>query len=352
MLRQAIGALSRREDWVRAGEGHVALAGMLLRRGRARDAQATLESAGDCWRRGGDESRLIDVALLSGRALTDLARTDDAETTLSAALAAARSCGDRVRSAIALTALARVLFWQARYEEAEQAFLSVNESRSSAVAAAETTGPISSVGTATAVGTRNLDLAIARATESLRHAQQGADARIVADAAYAAAFAHLSVGDIGAVERDVATAVAAARAAHEPLLAARGRLLLVEALRRSGRRAAATTLLNRISRVGSTMLPPIVGARSNLLRDLLTSSAPLQQIVARHVASTGLGALVLYVPFAPAMKRGGTLDSMVDDIVDILDLCQTSADEIALLVRSVPADSRSGARRRRRVRRG
>ena len=29
----------------------------------------------------------------------------------------------------------------------------------------------------------------------------------------------------------------AARAAHEPLLAARGRLILVEALRRSGRRA-------------------------------------------------------------------------------------------------------------------
>ena len=96
LLRQAIGALSRREEWGRAGEGSVALAGMLLRRGRARDAQATLESAADYWRRGGDESRLIDVALLSGRALTDLARTDEAETTLSAALAAARSGGDPV----------------------------------------------------------------------------------------------------------------------------------------------------------------------------------------------------------------------------------------------------------------
>ena len=31
------------------------------------------------------------------------------------------------------------------------------------------------------------------------------------------------------------------------------------------------------------------------------------------------------------MKRGGTLDPMVDDIVDILDLCQTSDDETALL---------------------
>ena len=233
---------------------------------------------------------------------------DEAETTLSAALAAARSGGDTVRSAAALTALARVLFWQARYEEAEQAFLSVNESRSARRGTCGDDGPVCSVGTATAVGTRNLDLAISRATEALRHAQQGADPRIVADAAYAAAFAHLSVGDIGAVERDVAMAVTAARAAHEPLLAARGRLLLVEALRRSGRRAAATTLLNRISRVNSTMLPPIVGARSNLLRDLLSSPAPLHEIVARHVASTGLGALVLYVPFPAAMKRGGVLD--------------------------------------------
>ena len=330
VLRQAIGALSRREDWVRAGQGHVALAGMLLRRGRTRDAQATIESAGDCWRRGGDETGLIDVALLSGRALTDLARMDDAESTLSAALVAARSRGDRVRSAVALTALARVLFWQARYEEAEQAFLSAGELRSTAAGPAEN-GAASSVGAATAVGTRNLDLAISRATESLRQAQQRADQRIVAAAAYGAAFAHLSVGDIGAVERDVATAVAASRRSHQPLLAARGRLLLVEALRRSGRRSAATALLNRISRVGSTMLPPIVGARSNLLRDLLLSPASLQEIVARHVASTGLGALGLYVPFSPAMKRGGVLDPMVDDIIDILDLCQTSSDETALL---------------------
>ena len=107
----------------------------------------------------------------------------------------------------------------------------------------------------------------------------------MADAAYAAAFAHLSVGDIGAVERDVATAATAARAAPGRPGGAR-RLLLVEALRRSGRRAAATTLLNRISRVNSSMLPPIVGARSNLLRDLLSSRAPLDEMVARHVAAT------------------------------------------------------------------
>ncbi|MEO8257343.1 MAG: sigma-54 dependent transcriptional regulator [Acidobacteriota bacterium] len=333
MLRQAIGALSRRQDWVRAGEGHVALARMLLCRGRARDAQATLESAGDCWRRSGDESRLIDVALLSGTTLIELARLDEAEPTLSAALAAARSAGDSLRIVAALIALARVLFWQGRYEEAEQAFLSALSANGSESIAGSAAAPplLSSVGAATAVGTRNLDLAVSRATASLRHAQEGIDPRVVAVAAYAAAFAHLSVGDIGAVERDAATAVAAARVAHEPLLASRVRLLLVEALRRSGRAAAAAALLERIGRVGSTMVPPIVGARSHLLRELLSSSAPPHEIVGRHVASTGLAALALYIPLSPAMKRGSALDPMVDDIIDILDLCQTASDETALL---------------------
>ena len=327
VLRQAIGGLSRREDWEHAGEGSLALASMLLRRGRVRDAQAALQSAADHWRRTGDDPRLIDVAVLSGVALTDLARPNEAETALGAALAAARSRGDAPRVALAQTRLARVLFWQARYDEAEQTLRSVDERRTSASL------PIGagSVGAAIAVGTRNLDLAVSRATEALVRAQQGSDPRLVADAAYGAAFAHLAVGDLVAVERDVASCVTTARAAHEPLLAARGRLVLVEALRRSGRRSAARTLLDRISRVGSAMLPPIIRARCDLLRDLLPPDAPIQEVVGRHVASTGLGALALYVPFSQTARRGAALDPMVEDIVDILDLCQTSEDDQALL---------------------
>ncbi len=327
VLRQAIGGLSRREDWERAGEGSLALASMLLRRGRVRDAQAALQSAADHWRRTGDDPRLIDVAVLSGVALTDLARPDEAETALSAALAAARSRGDAPRVALAQTRLARVLFWQARYDEAEQTLRPVDQRRPGA----PPPNGADSVGAAIAVGTRNLDLAVSRATEALVRARQGSDPRLVADAAYGAAFAHLAVGDLVAVERDVAVCVPTARAAHEPLLAARGRLVLVEALRRSGRRSAARTLLDRISRVGSAMLPPIIRARCDLLRDLLPPDAPIQEVVGRHVASTGLGALALYAPFSQAARRGAALDPMVEDIVDILDLCQTSEDEHALL---------------------
>jgi DNA-binding NtrC family response regulator/tetratricopeptide (TPR) repeat protein len=327
VLRQAIGGLSRRGDWAHAGQGSVALARMLLRRGRVREAQTTLECAADQSRRGGDVSRLIDIAILGGVALTDLARTDEAETALSAALAAARSGHDGARVALALTALARALFWQARYDEADQALRSIDEIRSSAEAALG----VSSIAVAIAVGTRNLDLAVSRGTVAVAGAQQSGDSHLLADAAYGAAFAHLAVGDVGAVERDVAICVTAARVSHDPLLAARGRLILVEALRRSGRRSAAARLLDRISRVGSATVPPIVRNRGDLLRELLSSDAPAHEIVARHVASTGLGALALYVPSSRAIRRGGPPDPMVDAIVDILDVCQTAEDEDAVL---------------------
>ena len=327
VLRQAIGGLSRREEWAHASHGSVALAGLLLRRGRVREAQTTLECAADQSRRGGDVSQLIDIAILGGVALTDLARPDEAESALSAAVAAARSGHDQARVALALTALARALFWQARYDEAEQALRSIDEIRSSEEAALG----VSSIAVATAVGTRNLDLAVTRGTAAVARAEQAGEPHLLADAAYGAAFAHLAVGDVGAVERDVAICVRAARASHEPLLAARGRLIMVEALRRSGRRSAATRLLDRVSRVGSAMLPPIVRYRAGLLQELLSSDDPAQEIVARHVASTGLGALGLYVPSSLAIGRAGPLDPVVDAIVDILDVCQTAEDEDAVL---------------------
>ncbi len=209
-LRQAIGGLSRREEWAHAGHGSVALARLLLRRGRVRDAQTMLECAADYSRRDGDVSQLIDIAILGGVALTDLSRPDEAESALSAAVAAARSGHDQARVALALTALARALFWQARYDEAEQALRSIDEIRSSEEAALA----VSSIAVAIAVGTRNLDLAVTRGTAAVARAEQAGEPHRLADAAYGAAFAHLAVGDVGAVERDVAICVRARLGRH------------------------------------------------------------------------------------------------------------------------------------------
>src|SRR6185295_10060617 len=117
--------LTRRGDWWHAGEGSLALATLLLRRGRAHDAQNMLNAAADLWRRTGDEDRLIDVAVLTGTVSIELARLDQSETAASAAAAAARSRGDETRTRRALAALTRTLFWRGRYDEADVTLKSI-----------------------------------------------------------------------------------------------------------------------------------------------------------------------------------------------------------------------------------
>ena len=330
LLRQATGAVLRRGDWATAGDGSLALAGLLLRRGRARDAQVALRHASDYWNRAaGPENltKLVDVAVLNGTALIELAQVEQAETVLSAADAAARSAGDPARLLHAQVCLARVLFWRGRYDEAEQTLGSLAEIKGHD----RWSMFVRRVGVAVAVGRRAMDLAVSRSAEAVRQATEAGDDCLVAEAWYGAAFAHLAVGDIDGVERDVAACLTAARALREPLHAARVRLILAEAFRRSGRASAAARLLERISHLGPAVLPPIVRVRCDLLRDLL-SSGVADEVVSRHVASSGLKALALFVPNGRQMRRVDAFDPVIDDIVYILDVCQTSDDEQSILV--------------------
>src|SRR5204863_7761703 len=120
-----------------------------------------------------------------------------------------------------------------------------------------------------AVGSHRFDRAISIAAEALDRARRSDDVALVAEAAKRAAFAHLAVGDLAAVERAAAESIAAARAVRAPLVAARVRLMLVEALRRSGRKPGAAMLLQRITRLREATLPPILRAHGDLCRDLL-----------------------------------------------------------------------------------
>jgi DNA-binding NtrC family response regulator len=326
-LRQAIGALSRRADWSHAGPASLALAELLVRRGRIREAQVALRRARDCWDGADAATRLIDVSIVSGTALTELGLLEEAETVLSAAGASARSSGDLERTSRSLAGLARVLFWQGRYDDADRLLASL--------------GPVAGtdrwsirrrrLAAAIAVGRRAFDLAVSQSDEATRCASESAAPGPIAEAACGAALAHLAVGDLAAVERDVGVCVRAAHALREPLLAARARIVLSEALRRSGRRVAAARILARIGRLGAGALPPIVRARCELLRDVLAPDADVQAIVARHTTATGLKALELYVPAVFQSKHAVVFEPILDDIVQLLDICQTSADEPGIL---------------------
>src|SRR5262249_58805920 len=147
------------------------------------------------------------------------------------AIAAARSSGAALFLARAALAMSRCLFWRGRFGDAEQALSAV----------AGNLGPQLAVQVAAeqsrnAVGLGDLGRAIGCAVEAVEHAEKLGDGGLHARALGAAAFAHLAIGDVDAVERDGSAWLAAAHRTRDPLGALRARLLLAEAARRKGRR--------------------------------------------------------------------------------------------------------------------
>ena len=323
MLRQAMGGLVRRGAWSHAVEAVLTLAAAMLRRGRARRAVEALADAREYG--AGNEEALARAAVLAGCAWTDLARLDEADNVLAAALAAARARGWDALTIDASLAAARVAFWRGRYADADQILESVTGVESSERAAVQVAVMTARV----AVGRRDLERAVGSAGDAVDRAQRLGDARLIAEAAAAKAFAHLAVGDQDAVDRDIAGCLAAARAARDPLRGIRARLLLAESARRRDRGPAVHALLRRVSALGSAVVPPIVHARCALLKDLAASGAHDADVLKRHVRATGLEALALFVPTRTALA-GATAPS-VDDVVEILRACQNAEEEQTVL---------------------
>ena len=126
-LRSVVAGLARRRDWSHASDGALALASSVLRRGRPRDAQHVIAEAKEYSGKAGDDSRMLDVAVLSGTAWTDLGRLDEAESVLVASLSAAVSSGEAKRTASIRLALARCLFWKGQYEEAGRVLAPIDD---------------------------------------------------------------------------------------------------------------------------------------------------------------------------------------------------------------------------------
>ncbi len=323
-LRQAIGGLARRDGWIEAADGALTLSSSLLRRGRVREAQAALDEARQFASRSGQESTLIEIAVMSGEALIDLARLDEAEAVLTTARAAAQASGDLRRAALAAIGLGRCLFWRGRYADAVSVLTAASGSDEASPATALRRRLLIA---RAAVGQRDFSQAMSLVGESAQAPGVNDEPAWRSMVACGAAFVHLAVDDLDAVDRDVAVAIPASRAAHDPLRALRARLLLAEAERRRGRTSSAVNHLRRLA--GGSVVPATIRARGQLLTDLAAATADAEAIVTRHVGATGLGALALY---APARDRApATADPMINDVVAILRLCQTAEEERAVL---------------------
>src|ERR1043166_5539345 len=246
-MRQAIGGLMRRGEWSSAAEGSLALAGSLLKRGRPRDAKAAVEGARESCRKAQGDRLLIAEATLSGVALVDLGRLEEADTVLAAAQTVAAHSTDRSPLPAVSLALARCRFWRGQYADARDSLRLLLDREL-------TDGDRVRVGLMRArLSIAEDDIAAANGVvvETMECAERIARPGIVAEAASVAAFVHVAAGDLGAVRRDAAACATAARAARDPLRHLRTQLLLSELLRRGGARNEALRVFARCRRIPS-----------------------------------------------------------------------------------------------------
>src|SRR6185312_13894289 len=296
-LREAVGALARRGEWASAAEGSLALAASLLKRGRPRDAKTVIDQARESCRNSPGDRLMIAAATLSGVALVDLGRLDEAETVLSAAQTVAAHADDRTSLAPVAVALARCRFWRGQFADARDALRLVLDAALDDVQRTRAETMRSRI----AVAEGDIAAAVELAAAATERAGGMASPGLRAEASCAAAFAHLAAGDLAAVRRDVGACSAAARAARDPLRQLRGDLLLCEALRRGGRREEALKAFARARRLPSSMLPKVLKCRRDMLAEMLSAEPGAgPDIVSRHVSSSGLRTLAL---FAPAVLR-------------------------------------------------
>src|SRR5262249_39365408 len=188
------------------------LAASLLKRGRAHDAKAVVDTARDACRRAPGDRLVLAAATLSGTASIDLGRLDEAETVLAAAQAVAVQSDHRsVLSAVAV-ALARARFWRGRYREAQDTLRPLLDAELDAPARIR----VDVLRTRIAVALDDVASAVATSAAAVERADALARFDLVAAATCAAAFAHLAAGDLAAIRRDVAACGAASRATRDP----------------------------------------------------------------------------------------------------------------------------------------
>jgi DNA-binding NtrC family response regulator len=326
-LRQAIGGLARRGIWTIAADGSLALAASLLKRGRPRDAIDVLDSARGYIKRSGASAAMLSVGALSGVALIDLGRLDEASSVLGATASALGGNDDPNIALKIELARSRCRFWRGEYADARDALGRVRESD----LRDECLVRLYAMRARVSVGCGDLSGAVAAAVESFRRAQLAGGSDLLAEAACAAAFAHLAVGDLPALESDAATCLSNAHVSRDPLRAFRVQLMLAEQFRRLGRRTDALDAIRRLRRVSAASLPPLLRRRRDVLADLLIARTPLEAVVARHITGSGLRGLALYLPRGSAEGAGARLPALWHDAIETLRLCQDAADERATL---------------------
>jgi DNA-binding NtrC family response regulator len=335
-LRQVMHACARRDEWQDAADGALLLTGLLLERGRVKEAERTIARAGAWIERAHDVQISQQAGLLRAGVLLDQGKASEAASVLETVLASAIGLGSSTLVDAAL-ALVRCLYWQGRYPEAWQRLTLIEaEVRSAARDHARWLVARSRV----ALGLDRVADAVAAAAQARDGSIAVGEPGLVSAALYACALAQLAAGDRSQADAAAIQAGEAARRAHAPMQQLLARVLRAEIARRHGHRAPAAVLVRRLTTLSSAALPAPVGARVELLRDLLTAMDPAEAATARGEL-TGLKALPLFAPARPSAWSAAAVSA--DDIADLLRCCHVAEEDSSVL-------AALGARIRRKLR--
>ena len=244
LLTRAARVLELRGERTLAARCAERLGWILRDRGRTEAALKEFARAGAMAR--GEPSEIV-CTIASGIAWTDECRFAEAEAALRSALAAAELLGDRPTEHRARLGLARCLYWQERHDEAAAVLAPGLDHESSVRTAALT------LSARISIARGDLPGAVTSASRAL--ACSG-EPRAAAAAARAMAQAHAALGDVRAAYACIRQGLAAAAAAHAPLVALRLRavaLTLDEVENGSTRRIA---LLRE--RANPRSMPPLL----------------------------------------------------------------------------------------------
>jgi DNA-binding NtrC family response regulator len=279
LLRDVIGALTRRRAFGAAADMGLTLGKLFLERGQAAAADVVFGEAVEHADGAGDESLVMAGRIWQAAARTDIGQLAAAESLCRSVLVA--GAVDEHGRARAEAALARVLLWQGRGDDARQ-FAFVTR-------AAQDLDPwVEGTAVRVLVETGDLFAAGGRARALLSATETDADplSRVIGLGAHIRVL--LATGDLPLVEERVHVLHTAAREARSPLRVARTSLLLVDALRHSGRERDAAVLLRGLARLRGAVPPLLRTAIEQRLREPARTSDRPRSAVAPPALATSL----------------------------------------------------------------
>jgi DNA-binding NtrC family response regulator/tetratricopeptide (TPR) repeat protein len=370
LLREMEGRCARRHDEAAAAEAALALGRLLLLRGQLADACRALDDARQHFDRARLAEGAIRAAVFLGLAWTDGGRFQTSEAVLRAAGIASAQVLEPTLHEFATLALGRCLYWQDRFVEAsdclgpprdatdaiarpEAADVAREWTRLGQVTCARerlhgaltvgapgdetcTQWPIGAISLGVSRACLSSRIALAThdvmgagrfAAEARERAGQSGNPSELAASCCAKASVFSALGDVSAVREQVEEGVRAARRAHAPLRALRLRIVMAEGLQRLGRNGEAGALVRRLARIDPARVPKVVGV-------------PLERVIhsdnQRRIVHAGIIPFRSVTPAAvgrPAVPAMPARPAMVETVVDVLVVCQSSDDDAAVLRR-------------------